>query len=341
MITRRLVIGVMAGLLCPATLSAQLSECLPMGGALLKVRIGSGPAVSAVLKGGIETPLALFEATSGNLLWSAAEHASAIHQVAGLEAAITGSLTAIDLDNDGLHDRIYAGDMAGRLWRLDLNHGATATEWASASVFADFSNNEGRGFLAPADVSLSAPPGMPPWLNIAIGTAAPGNPAANNRFYVLRDPSFAPSPAGATRQPVRERDLRHVQTLLQQNVGTLPDPDSRGWYIELGGGHVLTPSLTVSNRAVLVISSAIPLEGAACEVFVRIAELDLLRESIVPASAGEWTRRMDAAVPAGATLEIARVEAGIAECSLAGERIPACDVDTRARRTWWRRTDAE
>jgi hypothetical protein len=338
----RQALGVVAALACSATHAAQLSDCLPRGAALLNVRIGPGPALSAILEGGIETPLTLFESATGNLLWSAADHASAIQQVAGMDAAITGSLTAIDLDNDGLHDRIYAGDMAGRLWRLDLHHGAAAPEWASASVFGDFSNDEGRGFIAPADVSLSAPPGLPAWLNIAIGTAAPGNAGANNRFYLLRDPSITPSAPAATRQPVRERDLRRVQALPQENVDTAPDPDSRGWYIELGGGHVLTPSLTVNHRAVLVISSAIPLDGAACEVFVRIAELDLLQESVVPAGAdGDWTRRMDAAVPAGATLEIARVEAGIAECSLAGERIPDCDVDTRARRTWWRRTDAE
>lgn len=336
----RMVLAAATVLVCPAAPAAQLSECLPVGVALINVRIGSGPPVPAMLEGGIETPLTLFDAATGTLLWSAAGHAAALQRIPGLDAPITGSLTAIDLDNDGLHDRIYAGDMAGRLWRLELRHAAAAAEWASASLFGDFSNDQGRGFIAPADVSLSAPPGSSPWLNIAIGTAAPGNPAASNRLYVLRDPDIAPS--GKPPRPLHERDLHRAQALPQENADSPPDPDHQGWYIELGSGHVLAPTLTVNHRAVLVISSSVPLDGAACEVFVRIAELDLLREALIPASLrGEPTRPLAVPVPAGATLEIARVTAGIAECTLAGEHVPACDVDTRARRTWWRRTDAE
>src|SRR5690606_23734483 len=118
------------------------------------------------------------------------------------------------LDADGLHDRIYAGDLAGRLWRFDIHHGAPAGQWAAGGVFADFSNVEGRGFLAAADVSLSAPAGAAPWLNIAIGTAAPGNPAANNRFYALRD--------HAVRERWSQRQHEQWQALREQDLQRVP-----------------------------------------------------------------------------------------------------------------------
>lgn len=325
--------------------SQLVADCLPKGTVPIVVRIGDGPPVGARLEGGIETPLTLFHATSGALLWSAAAHSAAIQTFAGLDAPVTGSLAVADLDADGVHDRLYVGDMAGRLWRFDLRHGAAAPQWATGGIFADFRNTEGRGFVAPPDVSLSAPPGTLPWLNIAMGTAAPGNPAANNRFYALRDFAVNAGWSAARHeqwQPLREQDLHRVQTPQRTPQGaTETAAQGPGWYIELGSGHVITPTLTVDYRAVLVIATALPQAGAACEVFVRIADLDLLEPPDAIDTIEVRSTPLDAAVPASATLRIDAVVQGIAECTLDGQRVPACDVDTRPRKTWWRRTDAE
>lgn len=322
-----------------------VADCLPKGTVPIIVRIGDGPPAAARLEGGIGTPLTLFHATSGALLWSAAAHSAAIQPFAGLDTPVTGSLAVVDLDADGVHDRIYVGDMAGRLWRFDLRHGAAAQQWAAGGIFADFSNPEGRGFLAPPDVSLSAPPGSPPWLNIAMGTAAPGNPAADNRFYALRD-FDVDAGSGTARQdswqPLREQDLHRAQTPERTPLDvTETAAQAPGWYIELGSGHVIAPTLTVDYRAVLVIATALPQVGAACEVFVRIADLDLLEPPNAIHSIEQRGTPLDAAVPASATLHIGAVADGMAECTLNGQRVPACDVDTRPRKTWWRRTDAE
>jgi len=323
-----------------------VAGCLPKGAVPIVVRIGDAPPVAARLEGGIQTPLTLFHATSGALLWSAAAHPAAIQAIQGLDAPVTGSLAVIDLDADGVHDRLYVGDMAGRLWRFDLHHGAAARQWASGGIFADFRNPDGRGFLAPPDVSLSAPPGRSPWLNIALGTAAPGNPEANNRFYALRD--FGVDAGWSTAQqepwqPVREQDLHRARTPERPpQDSTETNAQHPGWYIELGSGHVIAPTLTVDHRAVLIIATALPQEGTACEVFVRIADLDLLEPPDDPTrSIAERSTSLDAAVPASANLHVGAVVQGVAGCTLDGHRVPACDVDTRPRRTWWRRTDAE
>lgn len=321
------------------------ANCLGSSAISLTVRIGDVPASLALLEGGFETPLSLYDAQTGQLLWSAAAHTAAVQTFQDMNAAFTGSLVAIDLDTDGVHDRIYAGDMAGRIWRFDLQHGASAAQWATGGIFADFSNLEGRGFLAAPDVSLSTPPAEAPWLNIAIGTAAPGNPAASNRFYALRDHAVAESwneRQYEQWQPLREQDLKQVRATVEVAAGAVAEPGHLGWYVELGHGHVIAPSLTVEHRAVLVIAAAVPREGAPCEVFARIASLDLRDPRITPESAnGDWRIPLPGAAPAGARLSLTVATNGLAECTLHDQRIPACDVDTRPRRTWWRRTDAE
>lgn len=339
---------VMACLMWPFGTHASESwpDCLRAAPVALQVRIGDAPAVSAWLEGGIETPLRVRDALTGRILWSASTRASSSQVFEAMDTAFMGSYTAVDLDSDGLHDRIYAGDMAARLWRFDLHHGAAPDGWTSGGIFADFSNPEGRSFIAAPDVSLSAPPDAAPSLTIAVGTAAPGNPAAHNRFYVLRDHAVYDSWSDqdyAAWQPVREADLQRVDTF--QGGGDTPafaDPADPGWFIELGGGHVVTPSLTVSHRAVLAIAAPLPNAGGPCEVFVRIATLDLQHQRVVPVpEEGEWRLPLIEPVPALASLSVGAAQGNVAPCTLAGQRVAACDVDTRPRRTWWRRGDAD
>lgn len=321
-------------------------SCLPRVSVPVTVRIGDAPALAAYLEGGLEAPLGLFEAGSGRRLWWAGAHPAATQVFPAMTAGFTGSLTAIDLDGDGLHDRLYAGDMAGRLWRFDLHHGAGAQSWTSGGVFADFSNDEGRVFLAAPDVSLSSAAG-PPRLTIAIGTAAPGNAAANNRFYVLHDVADErwTDEDFEDREPVREADLAHIEaTVGSAEVAAQATDSGPGWYVELGQGHVIAPSLTVRDRAVLSIAAAVPQRPGPCEVFVHIASLDLPRRQVLPAdddTGRTWRMALPELVPATARLDLSLEDDGILRCALGGQRVAACDVDTRPRRTWWRRADAQ
>ncbi|HWL61935.1 MAG TPA: hypothetical protein VNQ32_04015 [Steroidobacteraceae bacterium] len=310
-------------------------------------RIGDAPPVAALLEGGIETPLSLFEASTRRLLWSAADHPGALQTFADMDAAFFGSIAAIDLDADGLHDRIYAGDIAGRLWRFDVHHGAAAADWTTGGVLADFTNTDGRGFIAAPDVSLSSPPGAAPWLNIAIGTAAPGNASASNRFYVLRDHAGLDSWTDEDYEawkPVQEKDLVLVNATVQSaaDVANFIDPSSPGWYIELGSGHVVAPSITVNHRVVLSIAASIP-RGGSCEVLTRIASLEIGQGRVVPAASapGSWTSLLPRPLLLSERFSLGSPQGTVARCTLGGQRIAACDVDTRPRKTWWRREDAE
>jgi hypothetical protein len=327
-----------------APLAAEPADCAPSASLPVSVRIGSDAAPrQALLVGGSAPALRIVDARSGMTLWSAGAAAPASQRYAAMTASFGGSLIALDTDHDGLHDRLYAGDLEGRLWRFDLHNGAAAGDWSSGGVFADFSNTAGRGFRAPPDVSLADAPGMAPWLNIAVGTSAPGHVDADNRFYVLRD--YAPFESLTIAQygdwqPLREADLSLVAT-----VGPSPGSlDPEGYYIELGSGEVITPSLTVAGRIVLAIAGTSAAPATGCRSAFSIASLDLARGQPLRDATGNWRRLLREDLPLNAVLRLDAIPSGAftsALCSLGDARVAECDVALPARRAWWRREDAE
>lgn len=331
-------------LLSPVAAAATAAvDCVPALPLPLTVRIDGATAPQQVLLVGGGTPgLRILDAQTGATLWSAGAVAPVSQRFAAMTAAFAGSFTALDTDHDGLHDRLYAGDLAGRLWRFDLHNGAPAGAWASGGVFADFSNDAGRGFRAPADVSLANAPGMAPWLNIALGTAAPGHVAADNRFYVLRD--YAPFESwGDARYrdwtPLREAGLLRVTTAT-----TPEEAITGGWFIELGSGEVITASLTVSGRTVLAVAETTTTAVTGCRSAFSVGTLDLAAARPLRDAHGDWRRALPGDIASDAAFTLAMDATGTsttARCALGDARAAECDVDTRPRRTWWRRGDAE
>ncbi|HTQ36148.1 MAG TPA: hypothetical protein VMH77_03860 [Steroidobacteraceae bacterium] len=324
-----------------AATAAESIACLPDTPVPLLVRIGTAPTRPALLIGGSTPALRVVDAATGALLWSADGADGAMQRFPAMTAPFAGSLIALDTDNDGVQDRLYAGDMAGRLWRFDLHDGAPATSWASGAVFADFSNDAGRGFLAPADVSLMAPGGAAPWFNVAIGTAAPGRSGANNRFYVLRDsaPFVAWDDAQYRAwQPVREADLLRITAGTPADVAI-----SAGWFVELGSGDVLSASLTVAGRVVFAVAESGITPG--CRSAFTVAALDLGSPRLTVDATGNWRQPLSPELAASAsftlTMPPAGTEATSARCAFGDTPVAACDVDLRPHRTWWRREDAE
>lgn len=337
-----LLLWIALGMAGALPVQAYAPACLRATPIPLRVRIGDAALpVDALLRGGSAPALAVIERDTGRLLWSAGATPPAAQQFPAMRAAFSGSLAALDLDGDGLHDRLYAGDLGGRVWRFDLHHGAPAGSWATGGVFADFSNAAGRGFIAAPDVSLSAPPGDAPWFNIALGTAAPGNVATSHRYYVLRD--HAPFDAwnaddyGAW-QPVRETDLVRLTEAGDTRAGAIED----GYFIELARGEVLSSSITVAGRAVLAIADSTATPATQCRVVVSTAAVEVDEGTAATARDGApWREPLSGSVTAGTAFTFSAIAAQAAPCTLGGMHVAACDVDTRPMRTWWRREDAE
>ena len=110
---------------------------------------------------------------------------------------IPADVRIFDLTGDGFADRMYAGDMGGRVWRFDIHNGQTRANLVTGGVFASLGNahlathpieTTRRFYSAPDAAFLSA--GGRSWLNIALGSGYRGHPLntqVQDRFYSLRD----------------------------------------------------------------------------------------------------------------------------------------------------------
>lgn len=183
------------------------------------------------------------DANNGNLLWSAGPEAGSLE----LKNSVPGNIRAIDLNDNGLADRLYFGDTGGRVWRIDLDENNVAN--SSGYKLADFnagSTENNRRFYYPPSVAFSHHDGEQK-LMLAIGSGYRAHPLATgvqDRFYVFEDsdatlgrPSPIPSAISGT-------DLTDISGGRPSNSG----PEA-GWYINLGSNEkVLAESLIFNSN---------------------------------------------------------------------------------------------
>jgi type IV pilus assembly protein PilY1 len=219
------------------------------------------------------TGIYMLELSTGNVLWSGGRTGTAgVNWTSDLMTnSIPADISVIDLNGDTFGDRMYVGDMGGRIWRFDIWHGQAPDLLVSGGVLATLGvghlnpTNPGdatvlretRRFYNAADVSLVTPRGSAPYFNIAIGSGYRGHPLerdTRDRFYSIRD--YRPferrlddtysATAGWT--PITDASLVDVTT---DTSVVVPD-GSTGWKILLNsdgwrGEKVLGEAVTVGG----------------------------------------------------------------------------------------------
>lgn len=171
--------------------------------------------------------------------------------------SIPSDVTVIDTGGDGLADRMYVGDMGGRVWRFDIEDLPFET---GAAVFADLGGDsaaDNRRFFYGPSVSRVLDDVYGSFLTVSIGSGHRPNPlssAVDDRFYMLRDVNvFAPpSDEDGNRfypDPITEGALLDITT----NVAPTPEQlnGTQGWLLRMvarGGEKNLSPALTADNK---------------------------------------------------------------------------------------------
>ncbi len=157
---------------------------------------------------------------------------------------------------------------------------------------------------------------------------------------IVRLTTHGPTPQYRDWQPLREADLQQVTALGERRDALL----HAGWFMELGSGEVLTASLTMGGRIMLAVAESTTQSVLGCRSAFSIATLDPQAGPVRFDARGGWRDALPEALPTAATFTlttIADANTARAICTLGGTHIAGCDVDTRPRRTWWRRMDAE
>lgn len=158
----------------------------------------SDPAPAADTQG---RAIVVLDALSGSVVWTASPTcptgSTTCKAVAGLTRSIPADITLLDRNSDGYIDRLYAADVGGNIWRVDLEpNGATAPSgWAVTQIASlGGTGNNARKFFYPPDVTptstfdaVTAASGDREHPLYSSSTTAGTAYNVVNRFYMLRD----------------------------------------------------------------------------------------------------------------------------------------------------------
>jgi len=208
-------------------------------------------------------------ASDGEMLWSAGPaDAGTDYIVSDMLASVPATPGVIDLNEDGIADRIYITDTNAKVFRFDIDpENSGRSNFASGGMIAHVGGDEAsenRRFYNSPDVAVSIPAYADPLLTISVGSGYRAHPleeGVQDRFYVFFDPDVE---VGSTKMfdlgPIDD-PANQMYDASANKIGD-SDPDvsqserlkmlsSRGAYIDLREGEkALTVSRTFDNKVV-------------------------------------------------------------------------------------------
>ncbi len=240
--------------------------------------------------------LYVVRASDGKLLWSAGSaDAGTDYVVSDMLASVPATPGVIDLNGDGLADRIYISDMNAKVFRFDINpENSGRSNFATGGMIAhlggsDAANN--RRFYNAPDISLSIPEENSPILTISVGSGYRAHPleaGVQDRFFVLFDPDITVGSVQMFKDGPIDDPLTQLYDASANKLGS-SDPDvseaervklysKRGAYINLRPSEkALTASRTFDNKVVFsTFEPGAASSGNICSAGVGLARLYVL-----------------------------------------------------------------
>lgn len=209
---------------------------------------GYDDAQDALVKRGADNVgrgIFIVDADTGALLWRAGPDGGANLQLTDMVYSIPARIKPIDIDGDGYTERLYAGDMGGQLWRIDIDNDANTTSSLSVTGgrIADFAVDnlvaDARRFYNPPDAALILEQGKTPYIAILAASGFRAHPlqtAVHDRVYMMRDYDVYTVPATYT--TVTEADLYDTTsnligegTTAEIIIETASLSGKKGWFI--------------------------------------------------------------------------------------------------------------
>ncbi|MCH7424382.1 PilC/PilY family type IV pilus protein [Shewanella sp. MM_2022_3] len=217
----------------------------------------------------------IVDAQKGTLIHSFGGSASGATVLPGIQGSIPNSVAVLDSNTDGYTDRIYASDVTGNIWRMDLPTASSSTWTAFKFASLGGSNSDNRRFFAEPVVAqtmftnlseVSVTTGTEtvttkthqnvPYDAVAVGSGmrpSPSSTDVNDMFFMLQDrnvvtKSFTGSNVPATITVNNLYDVTSSAPTSETdniNFGT-----KLGWYYDFSGlgEKSLTAALIVQGK---------------------------------------------------------------------------------------------
>jgi type IV pilus assembly protein PilY1 len=167
-------------------------------------------------------------------------------EIPAMTYSIPSDIARVDTNGDGKIDRLYVGDMGGRMWRIDIGD-PNPTSWTGRIIFTGY---PGTKIFYPPDVTLE----VGDYEMLFFGTGDREHPkttALVNRLYGVKDKNL---PGTLTESNLTDLTLDELQaadtTEARKNEILTALGNSGGWFIQLNqysGEKCLSPS-TVLNK---------------------------------------------------------------------------------------------
>ena len=191
----------------------------------------------------------MVNATNGKLIWSASNAssnsgASSHTTVSDMKWSIPSDVSAVDLNVDGFIDALYASDLGGQIFRVDLNMDNAGTgslvrrvETVASLGYAETSGySSHRRFHASVSAALAYDSSDNPFLQILIGSGYRAHPletnATQDRIFMIEDRDIfkAQKAPYASSGTVKTADLVDLTNNLSPSASDLT---GKGWRIDL------------------------------------------------------------------------------------------------------------
>lgn len=133
----------------------------------------------------------IIDANTGTKLYEITSENADLN-ISKMQYSITGRISTIDRDADGLADHLYAADLGGQIFRIDIYNGETGSNVIKGGLLADFNGDtktSNRRFYYGPDVTEIVTVNEQ-YFAVAIGSGFRGGPLNSNvqdSFYMLKD----------------------------------------------------------------------------------------------------------------------------------------------------------
>jgi type IV pilus assembly protein PilY1 len=197
---------------------------------------------------------------TGAKVWSAGENATDHDLVLPkMQHSIPAPLAVLDINQDGLADRMYVGDMGGRVWRFDIVNGGAGMDLVEGGVIASLGAahlpsprpaSEIRRFYAAPDI-VPVVSRDRYFLTINLGSgyrAHPLDATTNDEFFSIRDFDVL-GVIDTEDYPATPLTRSGLLDITNDTNPTLL-PTDNGWRLRMaraGGEKILNKSTTFQN----------------------------------------------------------------------------------------------
>jgi type IV pilus assembly protein PilY1 len=185
---------------------------------------------------------------TGSLIWS-----YSYAKNAEMKYSIPSDIARVDTDGNSKIDRLYVGDIGGRVWRFDIGN-ADVTKWTAKNIFnSNPGTSDKRKIFYPPDVTLENDSGDYEMLFLGTGDREHPKTTNNvNRLYAVKDKFKVEGGVYTPATVLTETDMVDVTLDLLQDPSTsdatrtsIQDSlrTKSGWYIvlnEFNGEKVLS-----------------------------------------------------------------------------------------------------